>query len=204
MWAKPQWEITLKRTKSNRFPAKTHRLTLSPTPNSGAKRDSEVIQVDLVETPGSPISTRVKCPCYEHFDSQIKNLTREIMNMKERINYTQENSSPIVRLKEENAVLRAQLSSLKEKYDTILEERDSLKLTVKIISKDLYSDMNTNPTLSKTPSLVLENRKSQGYVNLTASEEKTRNKSTPTQKTTQAGQSNKSNASGKHRANKPT
>ena len=43
--------------------------------------------------------------------------------MKQRINYTQENSSPIVRLKEENAVLRAQLSSLKEKYDTILEER---------------------------------------------------------------------------------
>ena len=99
--------------------------------NSRANPDSDVIQIDLVETPGSPTSTRVKCPCYEHFDLLIKNLTRDIASIKQRINYTQENSSLVIRLKEENAVLRAQLSSLKEKYDTILDERDYLNLAVK-------------------------------------------------------------------------
>ena len=147
--------------------------------NSRANPHSDVNQVDLVETPGSLISTRVKCPCYEYFYFLIKNLTRDITSMKERINYTQENSSLVIRLKEENAELRAQLSSLKEKYDTILDERDSLNLAVKIISKELHSSWNVNLTPLKTPSLVLENRKSQRHVNLTASEEKTATNITP-------------------------
>ena len=50
----------------------------------------------------------------------------------------------IWKLKEEKSELRSHLCPLKEQYDLAVQERDSLKLFLQLISKDLYFQLKKN------------------------------------------------------------
>ena len=50
-----------------------------------------------------------------------------------------EDAKRIAKLTEDNKVLRSQIFELKTKYEQAIQERDSLKLAVQLVSKDFYS-----------------------------------------------------------------
>ena len=133
----------------------------NPKDNKETNQGRLNIDPEIKEVPGQSDNsdkTMDRCPCYEHVNSSIEKISRQIAELTRKIsgnqtsNNTEDHSdvpSPMARLKEENSVLRSQLSSMKEKYERVLEERDSLNLAVKIISKDLYA--NTYPNQTKAP-----------------------------------------------------
>lgn len=76
--------------------------------------------------PDGPQQAAASCPCY----SLYLELKRDIGTMK--------TNQSLDKLKAENSALRAELFSLQKQCDIVCEERDSLKLALQIVSKDLY------------------------------------------------------------------
>ena len=90
------------------------------------------------------------CPCSHHLSPLMEDLRSEIRDIKQKMSCSHDRptevglESSIKRFKEENDYLRTQMAAMSERYDRIKEERDSLKLVVSIISKDLYQQSRVN------------------------------------------------------------
>ena len=63
------------------------------------------------------------------------------------------------KLKEENSAFRAELLSLKKQYDIFCEERDSFKLALQIVTKDLCHKNETKPVPRSDQSWLRKYRK---------------------------------------------
>ena len=62
---------------------------------------------------------------------------------------TLEDANRIFNLKEGNSGLRSQLCSLKDQYELVIQERESLKLALQLVSKDLYFQSKKNEDKDK-------------------------------------------------------
>ena len=89
--------------------------------------------------------TEYDCPCSTH----IGDLKSEIEQIKKTLNIVSdgevvvvkssaEQSNRVAKIEEENRTLRLHLASLKDQNSQLVEERDSLKLAIQLISKDLH------------------------------------------------------------------
>ena len=132
--------------------------------------DPNTSKVDL------PVSDSTKsmeeCPCY----SLVCNLTSEVNALKsltEKMNTMPagdatelaENNHRIQKLKEENNRLRIQLSNLKDNNEKLIQERDSLKLALQVVSNDLLtkSKMEQSESVNDT---ITKNRNHDNIVNV--------------------------------------
>ena len=107
--------------------------------------------------PGKPkCTTAEQCPCFP----LISNLSSEIaeirkIQMAEDKQTTQDSMNEIKRLEEQNESLRRHLVSLEGRCDRVTEERDSLKLALQLVSKDLIYCQSKNtdapPSSAKVP-----------------------------------------------------
>ena len=99
---------------------------------------------DGVNTTGQR-PTKYDCPCSTH----IGDLKSEIEHIKNTLNIVSdgevvvvkssaEQSNRVAKSEEKNRTLRLQLASLKDQNSQLVEERDSLKLAIQLISKDLH------------------------------------------------------------------
>ena len=94
------------------------------------KQDDEII---LVGTKPQP------CPSHSYFHDLFNRLERELVDIKKHLKLTESSTGRSThKLEEENNSLREHLKSSQQKLQQVTEERDSLKLVVSILSKDLY------------------------------------------------------------------
>ena len=94
------------------------------------EQDDEII---LVGTKPQP------CPSHSYFHDLFNRLERELVDIKKHLKLTESSTGCSAhKLMEENNSLREHLKSSQQKLQQVTEERDSLKLVVSILSKDLY------------------------------------------------------------------
>lgn len=104
---------------------------------------NQINQANRVNTTGQrPIQH--DCPC----STQIGDLKSEIEQIKKTLNMvsdgevvvvkSSEQSNRVAKLEEENRTLRLHLASIKDQNSQLVEERDSLKLAIQLLSKDLH------------------------------------------------------------------
>ena len=94
------------------------------------EQDDEII---LVGTKPQP------CPSHSYFHDLFNRLERELVDIKKHLKLTESSTGRSAhKLEEENNSLREHLKSSQQKLQQVTEERDSLKLVVSILSKDLY------------------------------------------------------------------
>ena len=95
------------------------------------------------------------CPCLpllldlekemDEIESQLQ-LQQDVANRSES---TFGDVKRIFKLQEENSELWSHLCSLKEQYELVVHERDSLKLVLQLVSKDLYFQSKKNEDKDK-------------------------------------------------------
>lgn len=114
-------------------------------------RQDEVLDLNSSSTTQDCVHTRLKntdCPCYpliielKEELSSIKNSLESQTQSQSSAGSINERSKHITKLEDENYLLRSQLSSLKSQYDQVVEERESLKLALQLISRDLFKATN--------------------------------------------------------------
>ena len=107
-------------------------------------------------------------PYASYFNTQIASINDELKPIKSLLNslstlqtkiHTSE-SAIINKLRQENDSLRRELIAEKEHNNGLIEERESLKLVVKLLSKDLYHKSNDSTSLPK------ENEDGNGNINI--------------------------------------
>ena len=83
-------------------------------------------------------------PYASHFNTQIANINDELKTIKSLLNFltipktnVDTSESVINKLRQENDSIRRELIAEKERNNGLVEERESLKLVVKLLSKDL-------------------------------------------------------------------
>ena len=86
-----------------------------------------------------------------HFNTEIENLKKELLDLRLLVSSSSLCSPPtsdsvemLNKLKHENDLLSRKLISQKEQCKSLSEERDSLKLVVQLLSKDLYKSKLTD------------------------------------------------------------
>ena len=95
-------------------------------------------------------------PYVSYFNTQIASIKDELKTIKSLLNFSSSpqtnvdtSESVINKLRQENDSLRRELIAEKERNNGLVEERESLKLVVKLLSKDLYYKSNNSTSLPK-------------------------------------------------------
>ena len=111
--------------------------------------------IDIVDLANPSPAKKQECPC----KAQYLDLKNQISKIEEVVQQKCQNSSNdrIDSLGKENARLRETLQALSEKLRETSEERDSLTMVVKILSKELYQNSQTT-TAPKLPYRVTRGR----------------------------------------------
>ncbi|EDO32264.1 predicted protein [Nematostella vectensis] len=134
-------------------------------------RQKTTIAPDLPSSSSSSSTTQVKpvdyidledkstCSC-QLIVANLKSQTDEIKAIIEprNIENSTQQTQTLVELREENNKLRAHLSSIQSEISTVIEERDSLKLALLILAKDLHSspDPDRRATINRPPSNTVD------------------------------------------------
>ena len=107
------------------------------------------IESQAIDESGQPYSPQ--CAYVSHFNNEIENLKKELLDLRLLVSSSSLRSTPtsdsvemLNNLKHENDLLRLELISQKEQCKSLSEERDSLKLVVQLLSKDLYKSKLTD------------------------------------------------------------
>ena len=107
------------------------------------------IESQAIDESGQPHSRQ--CAYVSHFNNEIENLKKELLDLRLLVSSSSLRSTPtsdsvemLNKLKHENDLLRLELISQKEQCKSLSEERDSLKLVVQLLSKDLYKSKLTD------------------------------------------------------------
>ena len=126
--------------------------------HDGVDFPTESQAIDESDQPYSP-----QCAYVSHFNTEIKNLKKELLDLLLLVSSSSFCSPPtsdsvemLNKLKHENDFLRSELISQKEQCKSLSEERDSLKLVVQLLSKVLYKSKLTDappPSQEKNPTL---------------------------------------------------
>ena len=89
-------------------------------------------------------SSMFEGPYASHFNTQIANINDELKTIKSLLNFltipqtnVDTSESVINKLRQENDSIRRELIAEKERNNGLVEERESLKLVVKLLSKNL-------------------------------------------------------------------
>ena len=101
-------------------------------------------------------SSTFEGPYASYFNTQIAKINDELKTIKSLLNFltipqtnVDTSESVINKLRQENDSLRRELIAEKERNNGLVEERESLKLVVKLLSKDLYNKSNDSTPLPK-------------------------------------------------------
>ena len=101
-------------------------------------------------------SSMFEGPYASYFNTQIASINDELKTIKSLLNFltipqsnVDTSESVINKLRQENDSLRRELIAEKERNSGLVEERESLKLVVKLLSKDLYTKSNDPTPLPK-------------------------------------------------------
>ena len=101
-------------------------------------------------------SSILEGPYASYFNAQIASKNDELKTIKSLLNSLSTpqtnidtSESVINKLRQENDSLRRELIAEKERNNGLIEERESLKLVVKLLSKDLYHKSNDSTSLPK-------------------------------------------------------
>ena len=101
-------------------------------------------------------SSILEGPYASYFNAQIASINDELKTIKSLLNSLSTpqtnidtSESVINKLRQENDSLRRELIAEKERNNGLIEERESLKLVVKLLSKDLYHKSNDSTSLPK-------------------------------------------------------
>ena len=114
--------------------------------HDGVDFPTESQAIDESDQPYSP-----QCAYVSHFNTEIENLKKELLDLRLLVSSSSLCSPPtsdsvemLNKLKHENDLLSRELISQKEQCKSLSEERDSLKLVVQLLSKDLYKSKLTD------------------------------------------------------------
>lgn len=137
----------------------------NPSPPVKPDHQTQPVCVDLDGTlsdTGCPAENNESEVSSKHILNIIQELKLEIDGIKRRIppsNYENVNNDLLNKLQRDNDHLRNSLESLSSRLQKVTEERDSLILTVKMLSRDLYN--NSNQVCPPSNSSSLSNSQSE-------------------------------------------
>ena len=95
-------------------------------------------------------SSILEGPYASYFNAQIASINDELLNSLSTPQTNIDTSESVInKLRQENDSLRRELIAEKERNNGLIEERESLKLVVKLLSKDLYHKSNDSTSLPK-------------------------------------------------------